>query len=70
MDKQLSEIISDSIALIDLATFNFVSSSQYIYKNSKLAASLMKWYIRFLPGWSEAEIKCIVHVALPKRCIN
>ena len=27
-------------------------------------------YIRFLPGSSGAEIKCTVHVALPKRPIN
>ena len=26
----------------------------------------MQWYIRFLPGWSGAEIKCTVYVALPK----
>ena len=26
----------------------------------------MYWYIRFLPGWSGAEIKNTVHVALPK----
>ena len=27
-------------------------------------------YTCFLPGWSGAEIKCTVHVALPKRPIN
>ena len=26
--------------------------------------------IGFLPGWSRAEIKCTVHIALPKRPIN
>ena len=34
----------------------------YIYKDSKLLASLMQWYICFLPSWSGAEIKCTVHV--------
>ena len=32
----------------------------YIYQDSKLLASLMQWYIRFLPGWSGVEIKCTV----------
>ena len=26
----------------------------------------MYWYICFLPGWSWAEIKCTVHIALPQ----
>ena len=30
----------------------------------------MWWYIRFLPGWSGAEIKCTVYVAQPKRPMN
>ena len=30
----------------------------------------MKGYICFLPGWSWAEIKCTVHIALPKQPIN
>ena len=44
---------------------NVVSIAQYIYLNSKLLVSLnnMLWYIRFLPGWSRAEIKCTVHLA-------
>ena len=44
--------------------------SQYIYQNSKLFFSLMQWYINFLPDWCGAEIKCTVHLALPKRPIN
>ena len=45
-------------------------TSIYIYQDSKLLASLMYWYICFPLGWSGAEIKCTVHVALPKRPIN
>ena len=30
----------------------------------------MKWYIRFLPGWSGVEIKCTVYVALSKQPLN
>ena len=30
----------------------------------------MQCYICFLPGWSGAEMKCTVHVDLPKRPIN
>ena len=45
-------------------------SSQYIYQDSKLLASLMQWKICFLPGWSGKEIKCTMHVALPKRPMN
>ena len=30
----------------------------------------MYWYICFLPGCSWAEIKCTVHLTLPKRPIN
>ena len=41
--------------------------SQY---DSKLLASLNKWYICFFPWWSAAEIKCTVHVSLPKKPIN
>ena len=44
--------------------------AQYIYQDSKLLASLMQWYIPFLPCRSGAEIKCAVHDALPKRSIN
>ena len=44
--------------------------TQFIYKDSKLSASFMQCYICFLPGWSEAEMKCTVHVDLPKRPIN
>ena len=43
---------------------------QYIYYESKLLVFLMLWYIRFLAGWSGAEIKCTVHAALTKRPIN
>ena len=48
-----------------------VSSSNTVnIYDSKLLASLMQWYIYFLPDWSWAEIKCTVHVALLKRPIN
>ena len=40
-----------------------VTAFHIIYK---LLASLMYWSISFQPGWSGAEIKSIVHIALPK----
>ena len=43
---------------------------QYIYLDGKLLASLMYWYIHFLPGFSGAEIKYTVHVTLPKQPIS
>ena len=36
--------------------------SMYIRTVHKLLAFLMQWYIRTLPGWSGAEIKCTVNV--------
>ena len=50
-------------------SFKF-ASHHTIYLDSKLLAFLMQWYIHFLPGWSRAEIKCTVHVALSKWPIN
>ena len=38
----------------------------YIYQDSKLLASFIQWYNHFPPGGYGAEIKCTVHVALPK----
>ena len=40
--------------------------SIYNRPDSTLLASLIMRYIPFLPGWSGAEIKCTVHVSLPK----
>ena len=53
---------------------NFAHSSLhsiYIIRTiSSYLAAFQLWYIRILPCWSGAEIKCTVHVFLPKLPIN
>ena len=44
--------------ILKLTDLYVPSVAQYICKDSKLLASLVKWYILFLPSWSGAEIKC------------
>ena len=44
--------------------------AHYRYSDNKLLASLMQWYICSFAGWSGAEIKCTIHLAMPKRPIN
>ena len=43
--------------------------SQYIYQDSKFSYEVSSTFV-FFPGWTKAEIKCTVHVALPKLPIN
>ena len=45
----------------------FQPLAQYIFLDSKLFQVVV---IRFLPGWSGAEIKCTMHVDLPKQSID
>ena len=44
--------------------------AHYRYSDNKLLESLMQWYICSFAGWSGAEIKCTIHLAMPKRPIN
>ena len=48
------------------ASNHAAAEPQYMYYSSNLLASLLYWYICFLPGWCGAEIKYTVHVVLPK----
>ena len=61
--------VTKTIPSVNFLVFS-LNNSQYKYQDSQLLASLMQLYIRFLPGWSGAEIKCTVNVSLPKRPIN
>ena len=47
-----------------------VHQSIQVYYDSKFLASLIQWYICFLPGWSGAEIKYSVEVVQPKLHLN
>ena len=44
----------------NVPTVKVAAAAQYTYQDSKLLASLIEWYIRFFPGWSGAEIKCML----------
>ena len=59
---------------LSMTEFQFMRNDQFqpqhIYQDSNLLAFLMQRYIRFLPGWSEAEFKCTVHVDLLKCPLN
>ena len=53
----------------DAAVFICQKLFTFIWNGSVYTLGTVK-YTCFLPGWSGAEIKCNVHVALPKRPIN
>ena len=60
-----------SLHLFDvLGVMHHQFTSTIYNQDSKLLASLIQWHVCFLAGWSGAEIKCTVHVALTKRSIN